>query len=138
MGLSQSTQNFVGYEIDRIAEDARMEAAHTLLDMSRQGELIAANIMAPPSGPSTPSSSGTHVSGTTAGVSSRHSTPNSRISNYSYLSPVSAAGSPSSRIIVPETPFDEYGRPIYRLGGFQPPALGGVEYDDIMHNQRGF
>lgn len=126
MGISQSTQKFVQYEIDRIAEDARMEAAYTLLDIAHQGEHLAANIMAPPSGPTTPSSqySGSYVSGTTADFGSRHYAPSSRSSN--------------ARIIVPETPFDEYGRPIYRMGGFRQPAFGNVEYDDIMHNQRGF
>ena len=147
MGLSQSTQNFVSREIDRIAQDARMEAAQAMLGMAHQEEQAAANIWGVPSGPSTPSSR-SYVSGTTANLGSTRSTPNTRSSAYGstpvgvhgeYQStPAPAAAGPSSGLYVPETPFDEYGRPIYRQGGFRQPRFGGVEYDDVMRNQRGF
>lgn len=109
MGLSQSTQNFVSSEIDRITQDVRMEAANAMLSIAHREEQAAANIRGVPSGPSTPSSqySGSYVSGTTANLGSRRSTPNTRRPRTT-------------------TPIGLHGH------------MQSVEYDDDMHNQRGF
>ena len=102
--------------------------------MANQTEQVAANIWALPSAPSTPSSqySGSYVSGTPANPGSRRSTPGTRSTSHT------STPGPSNGVYVPETPFDEYGRPIYRQGGFRQPGFSGVEYDDILRNQRGF
>lgn len=138
MGLSQSLQGFVNKEINDIAQDARMEAAQTLMGLAQQEEQVAANIFSPPSGPRSSSSSpsGSYVSNSTASLNSRRTPARTPVFAPSPRSTPSNVPVGPSSIYIPETPLNnEYNQRNYQ---FRQPGFGGVEQDDIMRNQRGF